>query len=296
MRVAMHSLTMFLFTFSWAWLWSELPTKVIAVSGSIYALIQMLKQKLPGLQGNWAVLLNLVASFAGIFAVMPKDQFFTVQTMAAVITAFVGAGGIHGIVKTVTGLNAPSANTTNPTAAKIVSMLLVGVLLCGGLTGCPGQQTAVELLGVVEQATVSLATLEGNTADIAKLQADFAAAQTAITNFKSGTPAQDVIEALNIVQDDLNLLPVPSGDKALVDLAIGTVDELLALFPAPAATPAVTAAVYRVGAAQLVYAGAAHVKHRHPGLPKPVATPKDFKKLWNAELAKHPRLAAAKVK
>lgn len=153
----MHSLMMFLFTFSWAWLWSELPTKVIAVSGSIYALIQLLKQKLPGLQGNWAVLLNLVASFAGIFAVMPKDQFFTVQTMAAVITAFVGAGGIHGIVKTVTGLNAPSTNTTNPTAAKIVSMLLLCVLLCGGLTACNSfERTAFQSLSA-SQAVLNAA-------------------------------------------------------------------------------------------------------------------------------------------
>lgn len=156
----MRHLTMFLLSFSWTWLWSELPVKVIAVSGSLYALIQLLKQKLPGLQGNWAVLLNLVGSFAGIFAVMPKDQFFTVQTMAAVITAFVGAGGIHGIVKTVTGLSAP-AQTANPalvsTASKIVSMLLLCALLCGGLTACNSfERTAFQSLSA-SQAVLNTA-------------------------------------------------------------------------------------------------------------------------------------------
>jgi hypothetical protein len=143
----MHHLMMFLFSFSWDWLWSELPTKIIAVSGSLYALIQLLKQKLPGLQGNWAVLLNLVGSFAGIFAVMPKDQFFTVQTMAAVITAFVGAGGIHGIVKTVTGLSSTPAQTTNPaaasSAAKIVSLLLLCGVLGFGMMGCKAASTTL---------------------------------------------------------------------------------------------------------------------------------------------------------
>lgn len=104
--------------------------------------------------------------------------------------------------------------------------------LCALLTGCPSQNTTAALVGVAGTAIASLETLEGHTEAAAKIQTDFAAAQTAVLNWKAGTPTQDVAQALALVESDLNLLPVSVQDQAYITLAIGTVQSVLDLFPA----------------------------------------------------------------
>jgi hypothetical protein len=148
------------------------------------------------------------------------------------------------------------------------------------LTGCPSSsQTIASLVQVLGSSAASIASLEGNTSLAQKLQTDTAAAVVAVTNWKAGTVAQDVIEALNLVEDDLNLFPVLGAYGPLIDLAIGTIESILALLPQPAA-PA-----------------AAHVAHRAVHLNQPAPkTASAYKSQWNAIVASNPKLTAAKIK
>lgn len=108
------------------------------------------------------------------------------------------------------------------------------LLLCLILAGCPSQNQAAALVGIAGTAIASLETIEGHTDAAAKIQVDFNAAQTAVLNWKAGSPTQDVAQALALVESDLNLLPVSVQDQAYIELAIGTVQSVIVLFPPPA--------------------------------------------------------------
>lgn len=92
-----------------------------------------------------------------------------------------------------------------------------------------------------------------------------------------------MIQALNIVEDDLNLIPGTSQYAALVDLAIGTVEGILALLPPTAATPSVSLVPHT------------SIVHRHITLQKSPKTAAEFKKQWNAIAAVNPQLGAPKL-
>lgn len=172
----------------------------------------------------------------------------------------------------------------------IVAILCLGMVVVP-LTGCTGQQTAAELITTAGNAVVVLERLEGNTADITKIQQDFTAASNAVMNWKSGSPTQDIVELLNTVQDDLNLLPISTADQALIDLAIGTVDQVLNLFsPAPTVVAEAGPHLYFVS-----YTGRSHVKHRKVHLEHPPKSKSDFKKQWNKIAKSNPQLNNATI-
>lgn len=108
-------------------------------------------------------------------------------------------------------------------------------LLCAPLAGCPSQNTAAALVGVAGSAIASLEVIEGHTEAAVKIQADFNAAQNAVLQWKTGTPTEDVAQALQLVESDLNLMPVSQQDQAYVALAVSTVQSVLDLFPAASA-------------------------------------------------------------
>lgn len=147
------------------------------------------------------------------------------------------------------------------------------------LIGCPAQNTIASLVAILGNSTATIATLEGNDALAQKLRTDTAAAVVAVTNWKSGTPAQEAIQALNLVEDDLNLLPMLGPYGPLIDLAIGTTEAILALLPQSATAPA------------------ARTTHRtvHLNQPAPKSA-RQYKAQFNAIVASNPALAAAKIK
>lgn len=158
----------------------------------------------------------------------------------------------------------------------------VSAILCIALIGCPSSSTIAALVSILGSSAASIASLEGNTSLAQKLNTDTAAAVVAVTNWKSGTPAQDVIEALNLVEDDLNLFPQIGAYGPLIDLAIGTVESILLLLPQPVAT------------ANTIKP---HATHRAVRLNQPA--PKSasaYKAQWNALAASNPATAAAKIK
>lgn len=148
-------------------------------------------------------------------------------------------------------------------------------------TGC-NQGTISALVSTLGTAAASIASLKGNTALAAKLQADTAAAAAAVKNWKQGTPAQNAIQALNLVIDDLDLIcPTggPCGPYApLIVLALGTAESIIAILNPTSQTYGTRAQVRKVN---LGY---------YP------STAKDFKTAWNSICGSDPALASAAIK
>lgn len=123
-----------------------------------------------------------------------------------------------------------------------ILVALAGALPSLLLEGCESQQTIASLINTLGAAAAQLATYENNPTLAAKLQADISAASSAVLNWKKGTPGDMVVEALNLVEDDLSLFPAAGPYAPLIDLAIGTVEAILAELhlttsPAVAAKP-----------------------------------------------------------
>jgi len=140
------------------------------------------------------------------------------------------------------------------TASTLPSMLL---------EGCTSQQTIADLINTLGAAGAQLATYENNPTLAAKLRTDVAAAAAAVLAWKKGTASQMVVEALNLVEDDLALFPVVGQYAPLIDLAIGTVEDILAQL-------GLTAAAVRATPKRAVH------------LAKAPKTSKQFAAQWNA--------------
>lgn len=238
---------------------------------------------------NWKSWLHSILAAAigavstGISTVIVSPQTFNFSHQGLINLAQVsGVSAILAVAAILKKSPLPPTDDAAPKTGGSAPALIVA-LLCGSLlmttTGCDGQTTAAELIAIVGTSTASLEALEGNTDAVKQIQADTKAATDAVANWKSGTPAQDVIEALNLLQDDLNLLPVSPEDQALIDLAIGTVDQILALIPVPTAAPAVTSGP--VVSTAVYFTRSQHVHHRHPHLVKTPKNAKEYRKAWN---------------
>lgn len=162
---------------------------------------------------------------------------------------------------------------TTATYASIIALLCLSLVVLPTV-GCVSSTTIAGLAQTLGTAAANIAAIEGNSTLGQKISIDTAAAVVAITNWKAGTSAQDAIEALSIVEDDLNLIPNTSQYAPLIDLAIGTVQTLLGLLPP---STVATARVHR------------NVTLSHPA-PKNAAA---FKKQWNGIIAANPNLAPA---
>lgn len=117
---------------------------------------------------------------------------------------------------------------------------LIAALLILPLIGCPAQSTIASLTNILGTSAANIASLEGNSTLASTLTTDTAAAVAAVQNWKSGTPSDEAVQALNIVANDLNLIPGVGPYAPLVDLAIATVESIIALLPAPTAQLKVT--------------------------------------------------------
>lgn len=150
-------------------------------------------------------------------------------------------------------------------------------------TAC-NQNTVAALVTTLGNASASIADIEGNTALAARLQTDTQAAAAAVLAWKQGTPAQNVVQALGIVQADLNLIcsnGVPCTNyEPLITLSLGTITSIIEIVN-PGAAPTMTANV----------AGTRRTVH----LTNPPKTAKDFSKQWNAICNANPALAQAVI-
>ena len=169
--------------------------------------------------------------------------------------------------------------------------LSTSVIALSGFTGCQNQQqTAASLVSTLGTEVANLGAIEGKSPElVAKIKADTAAAASQIAGFQSGSASQDVIAALALVEDDLNLFPIDAQDQALVDLGIATVQSIIAVLP-------VTLGPGSPGVSAHAMARRALVAHRLPVNSVPATSAKDFKAKWDALLATKPALAAATAK
>ena len=115
----------------------------------------------------------------------------------------------------------------------------IAVVLILSLIGCPSQNTIADLANILGTSAASIAQLENQPGLAAKLTTDTAAAVSAIKVWKSGTPAQEAIQAINLVIGDLNLFPQTSQYAPLIILAATTAEAILAILQPPSASPAV---------------------------------------------------------
>jgi hypothetical protein len=110
--------------------------KLLAISGSVYALLQVVKQVFP-LAGLGAILSNVALSVLGVVVVIKPEDLFSLNTLTLVGIAAITAAGAHGTIKSFTSGGTdlsnpgPGANTTMRSG---VAMLLCVALI--GLTGC----------------------------------------------------------------------------------------------------------------------------------------------------------------
>ena len=110
----------------------------------------------------------------------------------------------------------------------LTSVALVAVMLIG----CPAQSTIAALTSTLGNAAAGIAALEGNATLATQLRTDTAAATVDINNWKQGNASQNVVQALNLVVDDLNLICPPANASCgmyapLIILAVATEQSII---------------------------------------------------------------------
>lgn len=156
-----------------------------------------------------------------------------------------------------------------------IKLIMLCIALCLPLAGCPSQNTIAALVSILGSSAASIASVQGNASLAQKLEADTTAAETAVRNWKQGTSAQNAIQALNLVEDDLNLFPIGKYGP-LIDLAIGTAESIIAMLPQDASAP---------------HAMAPHAHRRAVTLAQPAPkTAKAYKAQFNALVKAYPAI------
>ena len=169
---------------------------------------------------------------------------------------------------------------------KRIGFIAVCMLVSAGmmvpLAGCPSQTTLAALTATLGNAGASIATIEGNAALAQKLQTDTTAAVSAVQNWKPGTPSQNAVQALQLVETDLNLISqIPGAQQyaPLISLALSTTISIIQIVD-PGSVPA---AVARAQVGGVTTSGA----------PK---NAKDFKARWYAICASNAALTNVTIK
>lgn len=156
--------------------------------------------------------------------------------------------------------------------------LAIVLCSCVFLAGCPTQSTFSALTNELGVSAASVAQDLGNSTLAGQITTDTAAAVAAINGWKSGTPAQNVVAAINVVITDLNLIcsQVPNCGpyEPLIALALGTAASIIQIVDPSAAPVTMTA---RVGVVLTV--------------PK---DKKSYDKQWNLFCSANPKLAHLK--
>lgn len=165
---------------------------------------------------------------------------------------------------------------------KAVAVVLAAVMTFT-LIGCLSQATLAALTSTLGNAASALAVMQGDPALATQIRTDTAAAVTAIQNWKKGTPAQNVIQVLGIVQDDLNLIPFAAPYIPLISLALVTVQEIITIITANSPTPVMAHKPKVDRQPRVYYTGK---------IPK---NDSQFKKQWNAIVAANPQLAPTAI-
>lgn len=153
--------------------------------------------------------------------------------------------------------------------------------------------TAGNLMKAIRPTLVSLLTLEGvNATTQQNVLAAFDAAQVAITNWKSGSTSEVVVEALDAFTQVFDTLPIPQSDITLANLieagVVTVIGVITANSPAPTETASTATAEETQGmhAAAVVHETTEHVNKLVPGFKRAIFTAPDhqYKNAWNKQV------------
>lgn len=180
------------------------------------------------------------------------------------------------------------------------------VLAIAFTTGC-SQNTIAALVATLGSACSTAAGAAGDAALSQAILADTSTASAQALAWKSGTPTQNVEQALGDLEADLSKIPETAAVAPFIDLGIATIDGILTDITgqAPAAATAelgahlrnVSASVAKpvragtTGNASLPAGGARHPKYSG-NLPKKAA---DFVTEWNKLVAANPKTGVKKL-
>jgi hypothetical protein len=106
--------------------------KLLAISGSVYALLQVVKQVFP-LAGLGAVLSNVALSVLGVIVVIKPEDLFSLNTLTLVGIAAITAAGAHGTIKSFSSGSGGASGNVGTIQSGVAVLLCVAMI---GLTGC----------------------------------------------------------------------------------------------------------------------------------------------------------------
>ena len=111
----------------------SLQLKILAIAGSVYTILQVVKQVFP-IAGLGSVILNVVLSGLGVAVVIKPEDLFSLPTLTALVIAGLTAAGAHGTIKSFTG-SGGTPGTSSGTGPATTAMLLIACAMVF-ITGC----------------------------------------------------------------------------------------------------------------------------------------------------------------
>jgi hypothetical protein len=112
-------------------------------------------------------------------------------------------------------------------AEKMKKIYVATMIVAVMVTVACSQNTLAALVTTLGTACSAAAGLAGDAAMAQTILADTAKASQQVLNWKSGTPTQDVEQALAIVEADLSAIPETAAVAPFIDLGIATIDGIL---------------------------------------------------------------------
>lgn len=148
------------------------------------------------------------------------------------------------------------------------------------VAGC-GVETIEGYINAVDTAVTGVLNLMGDSNLAAKIQAAVNAVNTAMSNWKTGTIPQMVVEALNMLQTALDAVPMSSLLSMAIGLAIAAIDAILTLSGGT------------IISTNLAMAAKPRRQHAKPN--QTLKSHRSFAKAWNTAIDNAGLPAAAKI-
>lgn len=156
------------------------------------------------------------------------------------------------------------------------------------------QKTIINLMAELEPSLIALGNAAGlnNNPDFQTAIKAYNTALTAVENWKSGTPAQDVIQVIQALEAAVQILPIPPQYQVLVNIILAGIATVIGVLsansPAPIpvpsagadATPEETQAQHQ---AEVIHETTVKVQHLVPSFKRSIwhSAATQYKKTWN---------------
>ena len=245
--------------------WSNIvqiqPVRIVAIAGSLATLLQLLKTKLPGISGWWAVAMNVGLAITGVVgatALTGMQNVFTITTLGNVIVASLAAAGIHGTAKLVGGGSDQSSNPGISTKLPVIALVALA-LMSVGLTGCTDwERTTFQTLSA-SKTVIDQAHADYEARKIPKTAAAYTIINEAIAAQTLAVQSMETYEEIKATKGTASAL---QAQQAIVDTVLVKLPALISavkgLYPKapPAAVPAPASSPGPVGLLRPTVCGA----------------------------------------